>query len=193
MNAYWMNSYYAMKMASRLYGCAAPLAQSIALPGFEAGNDYYISYFSTRMDTVRPMDEMDTTQTGTVTLDLTSAPLSGQVGTPLDTLHSDYAFIIATGGHVRSMMGTSEQNTTPEPMGWDFAMYPNPASDEIFLQFIDNDSRTIEVLDLWGRHVGSWARSGKLVHLTSTHLARGVYWVRASDGLGTKTKRLIVR
>lgn len=193
LNAYWGNSWYVKSQFQNMLGCDSPDAQSITLPGFAAGEDYFITYIPTWMnDTVCPVNDTITWQTGNVVLDLSSAPLHGQVGSFLDTLHSDYAFVVATVPFVKN------RHLTAAPIaahaGWDFGVYPNPAADEVYVSLPDDKPRDITLLDLLGRQVRVWrSMKGPTLALPLSQLATGTYWIRASDGASNRTKKLIVQ
>ena len=117
---------------------------------------------------------------------------SGAYRNHLDTLHADYAFIIAT-SLVKSLQVPTALDTIPLETAWDFSIFPNPARDAIFLRLSDNAPMNITILDLAGRRVGSWGSvAGDIQHVPIGNLARGAYWVRVSDGLNSKTKKLLV-
>ncbi|MBP7408004.1 MAG: T9SS type A sorting domain-containing protein [Flavobacteriales bacterium] len=69
----------------------------------------------------------------------------------------------------------------------------NPAHDELFLQLSDDEPKDLIILDPSGRRIRTWSSvMGPLVHLPINELATGVYWVRASDGESSSTKKLII-
>ncbi len=200
-NAYWWNSLYITSDQQRYLACSDPSAQSIDLTEFENHPHYFVSYFPTRMNTIEcPADEEDTSGDGSVTLHLNN-PLgvalngvfasTGASVNHLDTLHSDYAFIVSTGNFVKSL-----HPPTPDIVvetGWNFDLYPNPARDEIFLRLPDDSPKVITILDLAGRQINSWGSvTGTVQHLPTGSLARGAYWVRVSDGVQSRSKKLLV-
>lgn len=124
-------------------------------------------------------------------MDLSVDPLHGIANNYLDTLHSDYAFIITPTAEYKSMTYSDETDTLDG--GWDFGLYPNPADDELNVALPDSPA-DITIYDLSGRRVSSWGSlSGPLVRLSIGQLSPGVYSVRASDGTHTKVKELIIR
>ena len=126
-------------------------------------------------------------------MDLATAPFGDTIQFYLDTLHSDYAFVITPDLFVRSMQAAVDDDTKPDEEGWDFMLYPNPARDELFLRFQDDVPKEIVIHDLSGRRVQK--RNGvstAIVHLPVGQLAKGVYSVWASDGTNARTKRLII-
>ncbi|MBL0126013.1 MAG: T9SS type A sorting domain-containing protein [Flavobacteriales bacterium] len=195
LNAYWEKSWYMTAQNQNLLGCTSPATQSITLPGFAAGDTLYVTFIPTWMnDTIRPANDTVAAVNGNVILDLSTAELHGQVGTLLDTLHSDYAFIIATVPFVKSrtMAPISDPVATGE--GWDFIVYPNPAENEVHLRMPDDALRDIMLHDLLGRQVGVWRRmKGPVLTLPLSQLARGTYWIRATNGESSRTKKLIVQ
>jgi hypothetical protein len=87
-----MSNFYLTSSDQNLLGCMAPISQSIELSGFQGGTDYYVTWFPTRMNsTVLPDGYVDDSGSGTVILDLSTAPLGGTINNYLDTLHADYA------------------------------------------------------------------------------------------------------
>jgi len=199
LNAYWENNYYRRKSDENFLDCATPNAQSVSIQDLLPGTDYYISYFPTRMNTtICPADGLDDSQTGLVTLDLSSAPLNGlfpstgEFKNHMDTLHADYAFIIAT-SQVKSLTTRTSPISATATKDWDFTLYPNPARDELFLRFQDDLPKHVMLHDLSGRTIRAWSSvSGPIKHLPLGALAKGAYWVRVSDGLNNKTKKLII-
>jgi|694.fasta_scaffold01002_15 hypothetical protein len=89
-------------------------------------------------------------------------------------------------------LGAGSPAGDPAEVG-DFHLYPNPAHGEFFLHFQEEGPKSITVLDLSGRIVHSWSNvAGKLNHFSAEGLARGAYWVRATDGRRSATKKLLV-
>ena len=109
----------------------------------------------------------------------------------MDTLHSDYAFIISPAPEHR-MTFANEPDTLNG--GWDFGLYPNPADKVLNLIVPDDVVMDIAIYDLTGRRAKSWSSvTGPNLRLSFDGLARGAYYVRVSDGEHKKTKELIIR
>ncbi|HRQ85958.1 MAG TPA: T9SS type A sorting domain-containing protein, partial [Flavobacteriales bacterium] len=198
LNAWVMNSYYLATglLNQNFLGCTAPNTQSIALPGFLPDMDYHITWFPTRMNMSElPDDQVDDTGTGTVTLDMSSEPLGGVANNYLDTLHADYAFIIAP----QPIQKMAEADGIGNPVGSDsagsFGMYPNPAANTVTLLLpADGGAKDIALYDLAGKRVVFLAQvTDPLVQLPTGHLGRGIYCVRVFDGVMSKAKTLILR
>ena len=190
MNAYWEHKYYATHNVHDFLGCAAANADQHVLSGFAPG-DYHITWFPTHMNTsVRPDDYEYTSVSGEVPLDLSTAPFQGVTADNyIDTLHTDYAFIISTGPVVRSPEALSAAQFSE----WDFTLYPNPANAEWYLRLPDDAPKQIVLEDLSGREVRSWSNlAGPELRLPTGPLAKGAYCVRVSDGHRTRTKQLII-
>jgi hypothetical protein len=193
-NAWVMNSFYlatGLGTTQNFLGCMAPTSQSIELSGFQGGADYFVTWFPTRMNsTVYPPDMVVTSSAnGTISLNLTGH-FGGIQNNYLDTLRSDYAFLIGPWPIVKSM--ATAQEHVPE-VGWDFHLYPNPAREELFLQLPDDTPKEITVWDVWGRVAVRYQNiTTPLFHLTTTQFAKGAYWVRVSDGEHWKVKKLII-
>jgi Secretion system C-terminal sorting domain len=72
-------------------------------------------------------------------------------------------------------------------------MFPNPASDAVFLRLPDDGRIDVVLLDLAGRQMRTWSGAkGPHVHLPIGELSKGIYWVRASNGTSTSNKKLIL-
>ena len=197
LNAYWENQYYIKRSKHDFLGCTAPSAQMVSLPGFLSSHDLDVTWFPTRMNsTVYPVDATVTTSTtGTLTLDLGTAPLGGTLNNYLDTLHADYAFIVAPQFVVKSADGTDGYDTTASAMDWDFSMYPNPAAEVLNLLLPgDEGPRDITIFDMNGRRLYSLTNvTTRSVVIPTGSLARGAYGVRVTDGVYSKIKTLILR
>ncbi|MEO8587814.1 MAG: T9SS type A sorting domain-containing protein [Flavobacteriales bacterium] len=196
LNAWVMNSFYLSTGLNNenFLGCDPPnlLPQTIEITGLLEDHNYYIHWFPTRMNsTICPADAEDLDQNGSVTLDLSSAMLGGTYNNYLDTLHSDYAFIISPFPEVKSLtLPTVEQ---VRPSDWDFTLFPNPTRDELFVRLPDDKPKSIVIYDLAGRQINVWSSViGPVQHLPITEIAKGAYWVRVSDGSNSKTKQLII-
>lgn len=198
LNAYWENHYYVNNQHESYLGCATPSGQSIALNGLLPGSDYQVTWFPTRMNmTTLPADHEDTTQTGTVTLDLSSLPFNGIYSWPandnLDTLRSDYAFMIHALPQLR-MMPVAGLDTIVDPHSWDFGMFPNPATDEMNILLRDGPPVTLSIVDVAGRQVLHVDGLSEGLHrLGLKDIAPGAYSVRATAGHTVRTKLLIKR
>ena len=194
MNAYWQNSWYMTAQNQNMLGCTSPSTQSIALTGFADGT-YYVTYVPTWVnDTVCPANDTLTVQEGALVLDLSSEPLNNQAGALLDTLHADYAFVIASVPFVKRRSLAQVADPVPHAIGWDFGLFPNPAQEEVVLQFADDLPRDVVLHDLTGRQLRQWRNvRGPLQPIAMPTLATGSYWVRVSDGVSSRTKKLIVQ
>ncbi|MCB9170874.1 MAG: T9SS type A sorting domain-containing protein [Flavobacteriales bacterium] len=196
LNAYWENHYYIKNTATtqNFFGCTAPNAQQVSLPGFAVGPDYYITYFPTRMnDTIHPADSTDHSGLGTVLLDLSTAPLGDTVNHYLDTLHLDYAFIISATGPVKSLFVEDTTDVPTRADLWNFEMYPNPAQGELKIVLHGEGVKDVALYDLAGREVMARAQAvGPLITLPIGQLSRGPYCVRVADATSARSKTLIV-
>lgn len=75
---------------------------------------------------------------------------------------------------------------------WD-TMYPEPTDDALFLRFTDGAPKDITVMDVAGSQLLALRNiSSKVHYLPLGQLAKGAYWVRVTDGLNRKTKKLII-
>ena len=211
-DAYWRKAVYITSQYQHYTDCTSPAAQTIMLNGFAPNTNFKVSYHPTRATmTDLPQDEttgLNSGPAGMVTLDLcrldpligcTSAPLNGtfplsltgNFKNHLDTLHSDYAFIIAT-DLIKRLDAHAVDSNVPEGE-WDFAVFPNPTRDVFTLRFMDEATKAIDLLDLSGRVVRSWSSVSTIQPQFSINgLACGAYWVRATDGKHLATKKLLV-
>lgn len=198
LNAYWENHYYMLNQKQNYLGCASPGPQPIALDGFLPGLDYQVTWYPTRMNMAAlPADQNDTTQSGTVSLDLSSLPFNGIYSWPandnLDTLRSDYAFVIhALPAH--RMVPVIGSDTIVDPNGWDFGMFPNPATDELNIRLPDGPPVNLSLVDVAGRQVLHVDGLSEGLHrLGLKNMAPGAYSVRATAGHTVRTKLMIKR
>ncbi|MBL0128238.1 MAG: T9SS type A sorting domain-containing protein [Flavobacteriales bacterium] len=206
-NAYWLQGYYMRFPELQHYvDCTDPSTpQTMTLPGFDTETNFKISYFPTWSDQVDVPDDnvvgYDSGPNGEVELDLESEPFNGTFPISsstsvtyrnhVDTLHSDYAFIIAR-DLVKSLR-TPLIDTITVNEGWDFAIYPNPTRNELFVRLQDDLPKDITIFDLSGRQVGYWGSvTGTLQHLSVKELAMGAYWIQVSDGVHSKIRKLLV-
>lgn len=144
-------------------------------------------------DTIHPADAVDTSGTGAVLLDMSTAPLGDTTHKYLDTLRLDYAFIIALQPVHRNMQVPAEA-FFDEPAEWNYFLYPNPASDQFNIVLPDNAPADIVLYDLSGRRLLSWANvPGPRLQFPAKQLARGVYYVRVTSGGQNRTKPLMIR
>jgi hypothetical protein len=196
LDAYWENHFYVTRAIQDYLGCTAPNAQSIALTGLQPGVDYHITWFPTRMnDTIHPADAVDTTETGTVLLDMSTAPLGDTLDHYLDTLRLDYAFIVALQPVHRDMPVAGEVDSVAIVSDWIFNMFPNPAGNAVTLVLPpDGAMREVSIYDLTGKRVLSRTHvADPLLQIPTVGLGRGAYCVRVSEAMSSKMKTLILR
>lgn len=195
-NASVTKSFYALSGVGNenFLGCMAPTEQYVDLPGFVSGQDYYIYWLPTRLNVAPedlPADHSDVSGDGTVRLDLSSNPLGGVLNNYLDTLHADYAFIISPAPIVKSL--PHMEVPAPVQPSWDFTLYPNPTRDEFFIRLPDDAPKEIALYDPSGRRLNTWGSVTAMLHRLSVEgLSKGIYWIRVSDGVHSRTKKLLV-
>ncbi|MFZ1687184.1 MAG: T9SS type A sorting domain-containing protein [Flavobacteriales bacterium] len=199
LNAFWENQFYLKRSIQNFLGCNDPGAQALVLSGFATNVNLHVTYFPTRMDTtVYPDSQVDSSGTGTVTLDLITEPLNGimpgSVNDYLDTLHSDYAFIIALQPIEKSMIASDENQANSGSSEWDFFMYPNPAHDVLnVLLPTDGIHRDVALYDLTGKRIYSGRNlTSRALDIPTGSWAKGAYCVRVSDPAKSKMKILII-
>lgn len=194
LNAWTMNNFYLAKTVHNFLGCTTPSAQSLTLPGFAQDHDFYITYFPTRMNvSVPPNDTVVSTLAGEVTIDLSQDSLNGIASSYLDTVHSDYAFVIAPYPVQRSMIAHEELDIK-STSDWDFVMYPNPANDVLHILLpADERPKDLVLFDLSGKRVWQrWRIAERSFDIPLTTLAKGSYCVRVSDAVESKMKILVI-
>jgi len=130
-------------------------------------------------------------------LDTLEIPVAGYFGgvsnSYLDTLRSDYAYIITPGPFVKSLRRT-EAAERPMSIGWDFGLYPNPTRDGFYLNLPEGNPKDVVLFDLTGRQVlRRTSVVDRVYYVPAEHLAMGTYWVRVSDGTDQKVKKLIIQ
>jgi hypothetical protein len=196
LNAFWKNNYYVSSTAQNFLGCTDPNTQSLTLTGFHTGIPLHVTWFPTRMDsTACPASQVDSTGSGSITLDWSSLPFIGILDDYLDTLHSDYGFIIAPQQVQKSMTHFDDDDIAVGPSGWDFQMYPNPARDELTVVFPDDDlPREIALYDLAGKCLYRKTPSaGVIQRIPIGKFSSGAYGVRISDASSSRIKLLLIQ
>lgn len=196
LNAWGMNNYYLRSDVQNFLGCTDPDTQSVALAGFIENQEFHITWFPTRMNATLPSnDSAMSTWDGIVTLDFSDHAMNDIANNYLDTLHSDYGFVIAFQPVVRSIVAGGEATPSSAVSDWDFNMYPNPAYENLRVLLPAGEvPRNIALLDLTGRQV--YVRTGVLggpFDIPIVNLAKGSYYVKVSDAVSFKMKILIVQ
>lgn len=192
-NAWVMNNYYLRNNRQNLLGCVPPDSSVMTLTGFRRNSPYTITWFSTRTNSTVFPPQMDTTSnnSGELTVDL-GVYFGGIANNYLDTLQSDYAFIVTTAPFTKSRHVNTGEAPKSE-VAWDFELFPNPTTDQLFLNFVDINPKWIVIFDVSGRRVFSQSSVTSRIHtLNVGHFAHGVYWVRVDDGLHRSVKKFIV-
>jgi hypothetical protein len=196
-NAVVAKSYYVKKgqYYQNMLGAAAPTVEHITLTGFQPGQNYYVYWFPTRLNTTfedLPLDYDTLSTDGTIVLDLGTHPFNGVLDNFIDTLRSDYAFVISPAPIVKSLT-PSPQELEPEESDWDFGIYPNPTRDGAWLQFVDDEPKDLEVFDSMGRMTTQHLGITELkTYLDLSNTAKGVLFVRVRTGLFTRVKKIII-
>ncbi|MBL7980793.1 MAG: T9SS type A sorting domain-containing protein [Flavobacteriales bacterium] len=186
-------------------GCTAPASSSITLLGFFSAHQHYITWFPTRIgatdlppdiDELNPQPwwgndpEWSSNANGELEIDLTGF-FNGIADNYLDTLHSDYAFVITPYPFVKSLAPVAVK-TEPDT-SWDFSLYPNPTRDLITLSFADDAIKDVALLDVSGRIVARYQNIYVLMlQIPTGSLAKGAYWVRVTSGDSMKVKKMII-
>jgi peptidoglycan/xylan/chitin deacetylase (PgdA/CDA1 family) len=111
----------------------------------------------------------------------------------LDTLHSDYAFIIAP-TLVKSLRPPLPDEMAAVPASDDVLLYPNPAHDHLIVAVENTASKHIGIADLSGRNVMQLPpTTDQLTVIPIERLAQGAYWVTVRQGEQRTVKKLIVQ
>jgi hypothetical protein len=197
-NAWTLNNYYLAKGSTtqNFLGCTSPAVDTIVLPGFAEDHDFYVSWFPTRMNGLAPeSDTIHSTMDGNITLDFSDLPMNGVANNYLDTLHSDYAFVVATYPVPRSMVAVNEVEPLTTIPEWDFIMFPNPANDVLHVQMLPSSlAKDVALYDMSGKRVYSRTNLSQLsLDVPLGTLAKGAYCVRISDETTLKMKTLIIQ
>jgi hypothetical protein len=143
--------------------------------------------------TVHPPDgPVSTSTSGMIALDLRDQ-FGGIANDFLDTLRSDYAFIITPQPFVKSLQHSVEPDDGIDLAAWDFAVFPNPSLGEFVLQFPDDSVRNISILDVSGRLVAKYLNvTGMIVSFPETRLSQGAYWICVTQGDRRKARKFII-
>ena len=188
-----MNNYYLNSSSQNFLGCTPPDSTRITLAGFATNTPLFITWFPTRLNsTLHPPQDTLVTTTGALTLDL-SGYLGGTANNYLDTLRSDYAFIITPGFFQKRMAPRPLEEYSTIDHGWDFHLYPNPAQDILFLRMPDETPKEIMILDISGRRMMSHANvTSTTCQLPVAQLAKRAYWVSVRASTNVKVKKIII-
>ena len=192
--AYWNNNWYVTNTEHNLLGCTlSPSDPSdIQIPGFDTGTDYYVSWFPTRMNTTLcPTDYQWPGSAGSVYLQFGSGDFNAIANNWLDTLHSDFAFVIAPYSVKFGNQGTNAHLTGSEQ---DFSLYPNPAREVVFVRSEGASPRDIMVTDALGRRRAViQGTDNPIVPIHLDGLSSGLYFVRVANSADSTTKKLIIQ
>ncbi len=198
-NASVAKSFYVMSGAGNenFLGCTAPEAASITLSGFFPGQPHYITWFPTRIgatdlppDSEYPNTLLESDANGDIVINL-DGEFNGLANNYLDTLHSDYAFVITPGPFVKSLTPDAVQAESGQD--WDFLLYPNPTSDLLAIAFDDETAKEVVILDLAGRRLMQMVNvTATRLQLSASRFAMGAYWVQVTSNGRMKTKKLII-
>lgn len=177
-------------------GCTAPASASITLTGFYPLHAHFITWFPTRTgatdlppDTEFP-NTLESTETGDITIDLTGY-FNGTSDNYLDTLHSDYAFVITPQPFVKNLH--QPDSVAERAVGWDFALYPNPTRDMLALRFTNDTTKDVTLIDVSGRRVAWYPNvTSMLFEIPTGDFAKGVYWLQVVFDGNSKAKKLII-
>lgn len=117
---------------------------------------------------------------------------AGVLNNYLDTLHSDYAFVITPEPYVKSLRLPETPAPIVEP-DWDFIIYPNPSRDVIQLVLPNEAHLVLTIYDMQGRIVlQKRGIQGARHQITVDRLAPGAYPVLLTNGINSKMKKLII-
>ncbi|HRH69523.1 MAG TPA: T9SS type A sorting domain-containing protein [Flavobacteriales bacterium] len=200
-NAWTMNNYYLRSTRQNFLGCTPPTPSStITLTGFAANTDFYVTWFPTRTNSpilppATPSDDaLHSNGSGQLIINFEPGQFGGIVDNYMDTLRTDYAFIVSPEPFFKSRTLTPNPEDHGATTVWDFALFPNPAREELYLRLPDERPVDVELLDLSGRRARVWnSLTGSSLALPLSSLAKGAYWVRVSDGARNKVRKLIVQ
>jgi len=197
LNAYWQKHYYVKNdpEMQNFFGCTEPGMQLVSLGGLQPGVDYHITWFPTRMnDTIHPADAVDTTRSGSVLLNFSPAQMGDTAQLYLDTLHLDYAFIIALQPVHRNMqVAVGDGDPEGKSSDWNFSLHPNPARNEVNVVLPNDEPVDVALYDLLGRRVRGWKQmKGSQILLRLDRLSQGAYYVRVTANGHEQTKHLII-
>jgi len=181
--------------SQNVLGCLTPTVDHITLLGFQPGQQYHVYWFPTRQNATAedlPDDYDYESSTGSIPLDLSTHDFRGVYNNFIDTLRSDYAFVITQQPIVKSMTHADEDPLLKKTE-WDFALYPNPSTDGAWLRFDDDTPKDVEVYDVLGRRLVQRPSMTDEIHfLDLKDVAKGMVWVRVHFEGTAKTKKLLI-
>ncbi len=65
-----------------------------------------------------------------------------------------------------------------------FILFPNPASDQFYIKFVDNEVHTIQIFNIHGQLVYAGRVSGEILEIEAKDWAKGMYLIRMDDQIG---------
>jgi hypothetical protein len=196
--AQWENAFNGHTLAQNYAGCAAPSLNALVLDGFLPEHDYCNTWFPTHIgatdlppDTEFPNTLLQSDVNGDIVMNL-EEEFIGVTNNYLDTLHSDYAFVITPQPFFKRLHQLADETVPAD--GWDFVLYPNPTRGLLILGFSDDVIKDVFLLDVSGRRVASYSNvNSQRFHISTEQLAKGAYWVMAASGELRKVKKLIIQ
>ncbi|MBL7940673.1 MAG: T9SS type A sorting domain-containing protein [Flavobacteriales bacterium] len=159
-----------------------------------------MTWFPTRTDSpvlppATPSDDpLQSNGSGQLTIDFELGQFGGILNNYMDTLSTDYAFIISPEPFFKSRQNTPELESALAKPDWSFALFPNPASEQLYILLPDDRPVDVELLDLSGRRASVWSGlTGTSLVFPVDALAKGAYWVRVTDGAQNRVRKLILQ
>ena len=70
-------------------------------------------------------------------------------------------------------------------------IYPNPASNELYVEVSDASVKDIFVTDLAGKQIAAYKVKDKLTRIPTATLPSGIYFLQMTNGKQTATQRFI--
>jgi len=98
----------------------------------------------------------------------------------------------AGNGFVVQQLGNQQVTSLPEVVKGGFALYPNPASSQVYIES-PGEMQQILLYDFSGRQVATWPVSGKQATLNVEPFQRGTYVVLIRSELGLSSNTLILQ
>jgi len=204
-NAYWRNAVYITSNLQDYMECTSPSAEFINLTGFgeDEQQDLYTYFFPTRINSTIIPDNLlegESTEEGNFVLDFSSKPMNGTfplsasavLRNHLDTLHSDYAFIIVP-TFIKNIGPSYQGGDVPTDQESSFHVYPNPAHNHVVVYANSSNPKNISILDGAGRLLLRLPVTTENVSIVPlSDLAQGMYSIVLDDGKERLVKKLMI-
>jgi hypothetical protein len=106
-----------------------------------------------------------------------------------DSINNKWTFYLKTFMYYSLFDGSNGITITKSPVT--FSLYPNPAKDQLYIDFGFNQQAEISIFNNKGQLVGSFLISGKLTVIPVNNLQKGIYIIQIKKQNDVNTQKFI--